>query len=185
MGAYISSEGRVQHVCSTCSVSRRTRRDSSLLPWTISLLPHTASHSACLWHAGLETHKPELRDQILHCFFMIAPHFSGARGGQEVSELELSSAKEAEWCLSLCACSRTSTLPPAPASGSNQFVPPGRACAPKALKGDSRVFCRSLLPFHLLHKETCFTGQEALCRDSCGHKHSSSLMSVVPVIAAT
>ena len=108
MGTYFSSAGRVQHVFSTRSISHKTRKESILLPWTISLPPLTAS--AWLWQACLETHKPELGDQILHCFFLIAPHFSCARGGQEVSELELPSATEVEWCLSLCACSGTRTV---------------------------------------------------------------------------
>lgn len=183
MGAYFSSEGRVQHVFSTCSINHRTRKDSSLVPWTISLPPRTTS--AYLWQAGLDTHKPELRDQIFHCFFLITPHFNCARGGQEVSELELPSAEEVEWCPSFCACSGVCTLSPQPASGSNKFVPAGKGCTPKVLKDDSRVFCRSLLPFYLLHRQNCFTGQEALCRDSYGHKGSLSLMSIVPVIAAT
>lgn len=183
MGAYFSSEGRVQHVFPTRSISHRTRKDSSLLPWTVSLSPRTAS--ACLWQGGLETHKPELRDQILCCCFLIAPHFSCGRGRQEVSELELPSAKAAEWCLSLCVCSGTPSLSPPLASGSNKSVLAGKGCSPKVLKDNSRVFCRSLLPFHLLHKENCFSGQEALCRDSCGHRRSPSLMTIVPVIAVT
>lgn len=49
-----AAEGKVQHVFSTCSVSHRTSKDSSLLPWTESLPLFTAN--ACLWQAGLEPH---------------------------------------------------------------------------------------------------------------------------------
>lgn len=63
------------------------------------------------------------------------------------------------WMMPLSSCSGTWTLSPPPASGSNKFVPPDKDCTPKVLKDDSRVFCRSLLPF-------------------------SSLMSIVPAITA-
>lgn len=38
MGACFSSGGRVHHVFPTRSISHRTRKHSSLLPWTVSLL---------------------------------------------------------------------------------------------------------------------------------------------------
>lgn len=47
--ANFSSEGKVQHIFSTCSVSHRSSQDSGLLPWTESLPPFTAN--ACLWQA--------------------------------------------------------------------------------------------------------------------------------------
>lgn len=143
----------------SCSISHRTRKDRNLLPWTTSLHPRAAS--ACLWQAGFETRKPGLGDQILHCFLLTAPHFSCARGEQEVSELELPSAKDIERCPSLCACSGTRMLSVLLALGSHKFVMAGKGCAPKVLKDDSRVFCRSLLPFSLLQRGNCLTGEEA------------------------
>lgn len=163
-----SSEGKVHHVSSTCSESHRTSKDSSLLSWTESLPPFTA-------RLRFRT-SSELKDQMLHCFFLTAPHFICAREEQEASELELPSAQKLSGVSHSvhAQVDNTNTLSPPPASGGHKLISPGKGCALSVCQGMT-VLCMSLLPFHLQHMENCFTAQEALCRCSYGCKPSSSL----------
>lgn len=63
------------------------------------------------------------------------------------------------WCASLYVHWYADFLSPVPATGNNKFVPIGKDCTPKVLKGDSSGFCRFLLLFSLLQRENAFTGQ--------------------------
>lgn len=90
MDTYFSSEGRVQHVGFFYLFNKPQHQKRQ----HFSPLDNISSFLHCLLLAGWLRLKPELRDQILHCFFLISPHFSCARGRQEVSDLELPSAKE-------------------------------------------------------------------------------------------
>lgn len=169
---FFSSEGKVQHVFSTCSVSHRTSKDSSLLLWTVSSSFHCQCLPLAAW--GLE------------------PHLSwGTKCSSAssqwclISSVQEKNRRYLSWsCLqpqklsgvshSSCTGRHTNMLSPPPASGGHKLISHGKGCALNVCQKMS-IFCMSLLPFYLQHMEDCFTGQEVLCKNSYDCKPSLSL----------